>query len=157
LNASTVPMYGLRRAALYRDADAGRHDVGTAVGKKLARLDEIIDLEIHQHREIERLARFDPPLHHRGNVGDDDWRIARDLFKLRTKLADDDLGHPRAEDFQFGSTRWRDCCRGQDQQPTYCPPSLHAVHADPQFEPPSWSPQHNGHATGEHPPSCAIR
>ena len=37
-----------------------------------------------------------------GDVGDHDGREAGRLLELRPKLADDDLGHPRAEDFQFG-------------------------------------------------------
>ena len=70
---------------------------------ELAGLDQIVDLEIHQHGEIERLARLDPPLHHRGDVGDHDGLEARRLLELRPKLANDHFGHPRAEDFQLGT------------------------------------------------------
>ena len=52
--------------------------------------------------EVERLTRLDPPLHHLGDVSDHDGRVAGRFLELRPQLADDDLGHPRAEDFQLG-------------------------------------------------------
>ena len=120
---------GLRRAALHRDADAGRHDVGAAVGEKLAGLDQIVDLEIDQHREVERLARLDPPLHHRGDVSDHHRLEAGGLLELRTELAHDHLGHPRAEDLQFGGVRGvANATSSGDENATETPRELSLMH-----------------------------
>jgi len=57
-------------AAAHGDADARFMTSARVSGQKPAGLDEVVGLEIHQHREIESLARLDPPLHHGGDVGD---------------------------------------------------------------------------------------
>ena len=56
------------------------------------------------------IRRFIP-----GNVGNDDGRIAGGLFELRTKLADNDLGHPQAEDF-IRQHRLAVRCGGKDRR-----------------------------------------
>ena len=43
-----------RRCGAPRHANAGLHDVGAPIARELALLDQVVGLEVDQHRQIER-------------------------------------------------------------------------------------------------------
>ena len=49
-----------------------------------------------------RLASFDPPLHHGGDVRNHHRRETGRLLELRSKLGHDDFGDPRAKNLKLG-------------------------------------------------------
>ena len=93
---------GLGRAPLHRDPDARLHHIGPRLGEELTGLDQIVGLEIDQHRQIERLTRLDPPLHDGGHAGHHNGLVAARLFELRAEVGHDHFSRARAEDLELG-------------------------------------------------------
>ena len=65
MNASGVPMSGLRRARAHRDARAGAHEIDAGAGLDFAGLDEIVDGLRRGHDQIGLRALLDLDRQHR--------------------------------------------------------------------------------------------
>jgi len=66
------------------------------------RLDQVVDLEIHSNRKIERLTTLNAPFHHGGDVGDD-HRLQTRAFSSRAQLTTLTLVTPRAENLELAA------------------------------------------------------